>query len=267
MPTAPFIYLRRDGANANSNIDINGYDYIGDLLSGNCLITNTISTNRINFIDNNAYVYASSQGYLKVAGDNLVIVGIPGNIILGDDNLRIMYPQTDKCIDLGTPTNQFNTIYCDTLINDDYYPSSLGRNLYNFSSNSKYLYAGSSNTRTRFPGSGNVNRELINLISSTAVSRFYPSTSGRDYAYKHSANTGIHALSTTNIRIASVSSSRISGQWISPLYTNLTGAGNASTRPGQIIRTSGNADGTWIWISIFGGSTYQWKELANLSGV
>jgi len=65
----------------------------------------------------------------------------------------------------------------------------------------------------------------------------------------------------------SVSSQSISGQWTSPLYQSLTDAGDASTRPGQIIRTSGNDNGTWVWISIFGGSTYKWMQLTYLTGV
>jgi len=332
-------WLRKDGSNADSNVDIGEYDLLADIVSSNCVTTNAISANilkgnvlsqftgsstaisrykpssgrwhyassqkisggsvksynttivsggslnvhsgnKINFRGSDNYIYSNATGELTVLGASQTIIGTAGDIILGDGTERNMYPQTNLCMNLGTTTNKFKTIYCDTLINDDYYPSSLGKNLYNFSSNSKYLYANSSNVGARFPGSSNVNRALLNSISSNLDTRvdslfnwssnkglYYPSTSGRDYAFKHSSNTNIHALSTTNIRVASVSSSRISGQWISPLYTNLNDAGNANTRPGQIIRTSGNADGTWVWISIFGGSTYQWKELSNLSGV
>jgi len=76
------VWLRLDGSNANSDIDIGDYDLLADILSGNCLITDTISA---------------------------------------------------------------NTIICDNLINDDYYPSSLGKSLQQFSSNSINLYPGSSN--------------------------------------------------------------------------------------------------------------------------
>jgi len=54
----------------------------------------------------------------------------------------------------------------------------------------------------------------------------------------------------------------ISGQYVTPLFTSKTAAGAASTRPGQIIRTSGNANGTWVWMSIYNGSAYEYVQLA-----
>jgi hypothetical protein len=69
-------------------------------------------------------------------------------------------------------------------------------------------------------------------------------------------------ISSNIIKTKCVSSQgKISGQWVTPLYGSLTAAGAASTRPGQIIRTSGNADGTWVWISVYNGSAYQWNQL------
>jgi hypothetical protein len=135
-------------------------------------------------------------------------------------------------------------------------------------------YITSSNAISRFADSGNVRSRFP--ASSTAISKYADSgnvryrfqSSSLSYAsYKHSANTSLHNFTTTNLTIASVSSmGKISGQWQVPLYTNLTNAGNASTRPGQLIRTSGNSSGTWVWVSIYGGSNYQWMQLTYLTG-
>ena len=56
-----------------------------------------------------------------------------------------------------------------------------------------------------------------------------------------------------------VSSQTISGSWITPLYV---GKPTASEHPGHIIRTSGNANGTWVWMSVYNGSAYEWIQLA-----
>lgn len=55
------------------------------------------------------------------------------------------------------------------------------------------------------------------------------------------------------------SAGNISGQWITPLYV---GKPTASNHPGEIIRTSGNANGTWVWISVYNGSAYEWVQIA-----
>jgi hypothetical protein len=197
-----------------------------------------------------------------------------------------------------------------------YYPSTTGKatsgslhNLWNWSSN-KSWYANSSNVRLRFPASstavsryadssnihfrykcssasciwtfassqkisGGVIRTstllgpILGSVADSSNIRLRFQASSLSYAsYKHSANTGIHGLTTTNLRVATVSSQgRMSGQWWIPLHTSLTTAGAASTRPGQIIRTSGNANGTWVWMSIYGGTTYNWMQLTYLTGV
>ena len=89
-------------------------------------------------------------------------------------------------------------------------------------------------------------------------------------------DTGVIDVDSTIIS-NSISSQAISGGSIKgkisgssftlPLYPNLTAAGAASTRPGQLIRTSGNSNGTWVWMSLYGGSSYQWMQLTYLSGV
>jgi hypothetical protein len=54
-------------------------------------------------------------------------------------------------------------------------------------------------------------------------------------------------------------SSQISGtQLISRLYTSKPTAANHA---GEIIRTSGNANGTWVWISVYNGSSYEWIQI------
>lgn len=42
-----------------------------------------------------------------------VIIGPPGDIILGDSTERNMYPETDVKVNLGTATNQFNDLYAE----------------------------------------------------------------------------------------------------------------------------------------------------------
>ena len=47
MVSPSYRYLKRTGENANSNIDIGDYDLIADIISGSCVTTNTISSNKI----------------------------------------------------------------------------------------------------------------------------------------------------------------------------------------------------------------------------
>jgi len=109
-------------------------------------------------------------------------------------------------------------------------------------------------------------------LTSDLDDNYHPSgfvISGAEYsqAYLHSSNSDIHVKDTTHAVFASVSSQAgISGNWHLPLFGNLTDAGSASTRPGQLIRTSGNSDGTWVWVSIYGGSSYDWMLLTYLTG-
>jgi len=63
---------------------------------------------------------------------------------------------------------------------------------------------------------------------------------------------------TGGLVAGSVSSQNISGSWTTPLHVSKPTAGDY---PGQIIRTSGNANGTWVWISVYNGSAYEWIQL------
>lgn len=56
------------------------------------------------------YIYGDGTN-LKIAAANAVVIGNPGDIILGDSTLRTMYPQTDQKIDLGTASFRYNDIY------------------------------------------------------------------------------------------------------------------------------------------------------------
>jgi len=112
--------------------------------------------------------------------------------------------------------------------------------LWTWSSN-KTWYANSSNVKSRFPA------------SSTAKSIFAGSSNIRS-RFRVSSSAGSN-------RWTYVSSQAISGQWRTPLFTSLTAAGAASTKPFKIICTSGNANGTWVWISVYNGSAYQWNQL------
>lgn len=43
--------------------------------------------------------------------DNTISIGAPGDIMLGDDTLRTMYPNTNLCMNLGSATKQFNDLF------------------------------------------------------------------------------------------------------------------------------------------------------------
>lgn len=127
------------------------------------------------------------------------------------------------------------------------------------------------------------NKLYVDTISSNTKSKYYPSSLGHQFTnsgtiltrsfqssqrvYERFDHTSYHGTGSS-IKVASLSSQGVSyGQWVIPLYESLTTAGVASSRPGQIIRTSGNDNGTWVWISIYGGTNYYWMQLTYLRGV
>lgn len=123
-----------------------------------------------------------------------------------------------------------------------------------------------SNGVNRIATGSDLSISISNYIGSTqSINRFADSSNYHKYfqassmsyaSYKHSANR--------NMKYTSVSSTRISGQWRVPLYSNLTAATNppTATQFGNIIMTSGNASGTWVWIAIKSdNTTYQWNQL------
>ena len=106
------------------------------------------------------------------------------------------------------------------------------------------------------------NKHYVDTISSNivnnAIGSYYPSYLGHGLSL-HSSNSDIHVKTTTHAVFASVSSTAgISGNWIAPLHVSKP---TASNYPGQIIRTSGNANGTWVWMSVYNGSAYEWIQL------
>ena len=88
-----------------------------------------------------------------------------------------------------------------------------------------------------------------------------------DYLLNNESDSTTGTITAAGFKTAGGISGNISGSWTVPLYPSLTAAGTAVNRPGQIITTSGNANGTWVWISIYGGSTWNWMQLSYLSGV
>ena len=147
-------------------------------------------------------------------------------------------------------------------LDDNYHPSGY------VISGSEYSQAYASAQIALYEETYSSEDDLTNALNDN----YYPSGLGKDvsgavhYNSLHSSNSDIHVKPTTHAVFASVSSTAgISGSWMAPLYESLTDAGAAISRPGQIIRTSGNSDGTWVWISIYGGSSYNWMQLTYLS--
>jgi hypothetical protein len=108
-----------------------------------------------------------------------------------------------------------------------------------------------SNRITTLEGYDEFDHELY-IVSSVCIDRF-----------ADSSNIQIKITSPSWVS----SQAGISGNWQVPLFGSLTEAGAANTRPGQLIRTSGNSNGTWVWISIWDGATspnYQWMQLTYL---
>jgi len=126
----------------------------------------------------------------------------------------------------------------------------------------------SSNAKSLFAGSSNLNRTILNATSGS-LHKLWTWSSNKTW-YANSSNvksrfpgssTAISRYRQSSARWNYVSSASISGQWRTPLYLSLTAAGAASTKPFKIICTSGNANGTWVWISVYNGSSYQWNQI------
>jgi len=67
--------------------------------------------NEIQFRETTNRIYSNATGELTVEGNTLTTIGKVGDTILGDGTLRILRPDTDGKIDLGTNTIGFNDIY------------------------------------------------------------------------------------------------------------------------------------------------------------
>lgn len=60
----------------------------------------------------------TNPGTLTVEADTQLVLGVPGNTILGDSTERDVYPQTDLKINLGQSSKRFNNVYAATVIAD-----------------------------------------------------------------------------------------------------------------------------------------------------
>ena len=63
--------------------------------------------------NSNATINSPASGTLALSGSSSTIIGVPGDISLGDATERDMYPQTDGKINLGNATNAFNKLYLE----------------------------------------------------------------------------------------------------------------------------------------------------------
>jgi hypothetical protein len=69
----------------------------------------TMPTNlKTYYRDTDIFIHSNADGYLTIEANTQVIIGVAGNIDLGDSTLRVMRPQTDEKIDLGDTTHRFN---------------------------------------------------------------------------------------------------------------------------------------------------------------
>ena len=76
--------------------------------------TNTITfktTDKALFGDSGTFIHQSSDGHLLIQADIDVTIGVAGDIELGDGTLRVMRPDTDNKIDLGTTAFRFNKLW------------------------------------------------------------------------------------------------------------------------------------------------------------
>ncbi len=85
---------------------------------GGCLVQ-CVDTTRLYFRDTGLYIYSSANGQLDIEadgtlqmhGDTLTQIGVAGDTQLGDGTLRVVRPNTDQKIDLGTTSYWFNKGY------------------------------------------------------------------------------------------------------------------------------------------------------------
>jgi hypothetical protein len=120
------------------------------------------------------------------------------------------------------------------------------------------------NDYAKFTADGLEGRDYSEVRSDLELQELLDSGTKYTQAYQSGQ---IATYANQHVTFGSVSSQAgISGNWQAPLFASLTAAGDAVDRPGQIIRTSGNTHGTWVWISIYGGSSYDWMQLTYLAG-
>jgi len=86
------------------------------LRQGNTTGTNNIiySTNtEARFRDTNTFIRSNSTGNLLVEASTLLTLGVVGDTTLGDGTLRVLRPDTNARIDLGTSAARFNKGFYD----------------------------------------------------------------------------------------------------------------------------------------------------------
>jgi len=69
------------------------------------LLMNT--TEKIFFRDTDIFIHSNADGEMTIEADTKVTIGVAGDVSLGDSTLRVMAPQTDARIDLGTASLQY----------------------------------------------------------------------------------------------------------------------------------------------------------------
>jgi hypothetical protein len=72
-------------------------------------------TDELFFRDTGCFIHSDQDGSLTLRGDLQTVVGVPGDIVLGDSTERDMYPQTTLKINLGKSAAWFNEGYIDKL--------------------------------------------------------------------------------------------------------------------------------------------------------
>ncbi|GAG23928.1 unnamed protein product, partial [marine sediment metagenome] len=69
------------------------------------------------FRDTGIFIQSTSDGNLLIEADDLVTIGVEGDIILGGTVEADMYPQSSSKINLGTTTNRFGDIFFGNILN------------------------------------------------------------------------------------------------------------------------------------------------------
>jgi hypothetical protein len=115
-------------------------------------------------------------------------------------------------------------------------------------------YITSSSSIDRFADSSNIQSKFIHSDGYNASGEFYPSSLGKSL-YDFSSNVQAGTITYT-----AISSAKISGSWVTPLYPTIP---TASEHPGELIRLSGATDvPTWVMISVKNASnSWVWMQL------
>ena len=66
------------------------------------------TTEKLFFRDTAIFIHSASDGNLLIQADIMVTIGVAGDIELGDSTLRVIRPNTDEKMDLGTSAFRFN---------------------------------------------------------------------------------------------------------------------------------------------------------------